>query len=186
MPFVEKITKEEKEQLFQWALEGVGYAEISNRLQNKISKQRVYQLCQKQQINSKEIQKAKKKKSHEERMFSLYGSKWNEDGWKKSEKLSAAKEKFRVKKKTATYTGWDFDIDFCDVDFPDVCPVLGIPLDYFAEQKSDNSISFDRVNSSKGYVKGNVVVMSWRANRIKNDGTADEHIKIAEFMKQHK
>jgi hypothetical protein len=63
--------------------------------------------------------------------------------------------------------------------------LLGIELDYFAERTQENSPSFDRVDSSKGYVKGNVIVCSWRANRIKNDGTAEEHRKIYEFLSKY-
>lgn len=32
-------------------------------------------------------------------------------------------------------------------------------------------------------VKGNVVVMSYEANRLKNDGTAEEHETIAKWMR---
>jgi hypothetical protein len=34
-----------------------------------------------------------------------------------------------------------------------------------------------------GYIKGNVAVISNRANRIKNDGNADEHERIANYIK---
>jgi hypothetical protein len=33
-------------------------------------------------------------------------------------------------------------------------------------------------------VKGNVEVMSWRANRIKNNGTPEEHRKIANYLEK--
>jgi hypothetical protein len=40
----------------------------------------------------------------------------------------------------------------------------------------------DRIIPEEGYVAGNVNVVSYRANRIKNDGTAEEHLKIADWM----
>jgi len=57
-------------------------------------------------------------------------------------------------------------------------------LDWFTDKVKENSPSLDRIDSKKGYVPGNVMIMSWRANRIKNDGTAAEHKKIAEFLEK--
>ena len=91
-------------------------------------------------------------------------------------------DKFRAKKYNAISAGIEWDIDFGDLEFPVTCPVLGIEIDYWADTRQENSVSFDRIDSTKGYVKGNVLIMSWRANRIKNDGTAEEHKKIYEFM----
>lgn len=71
---------------------------------------------------------------------------------------------------------------------PDVCPVLGIPLNYAGTghmgfSRQENSPSIDRIDSSKGYEKDNMVIISWRANRIKNNGTAEEHKKIWEYYR---
>ena len=55
---------------------------------------------------------------------------------------------------------------------PDVCPVLGIPLDQDPKgkgERSDNSPSLDKFIPSLGYVKGNIHIISWRANHLKND-----------------
>ena len=89
---------------------------------------------------------------------------------------------FRRKKQNARKTKWEWSIELSDLDFPKFCPVLGIELDWFAEARAENSPSIDRIDSTLGYVRGNVAVMSWRANRIKNDGTAEEHQKIATFL----
>lgn len=68
-----------------------------------------------------------------------------------------------------------------------MCPVLGIRLNYdryVAEKKSGplpDSPSFDRVDPTKGYVKGNVIVVSLQANRIKSNATIDELCKVASF-----
>lgn len=71
-----------------------------------------------------------------------------------------------------------------DIDWPLDCPILGIRLDYNAKSVQENSPSFDRLDPSLGYVPGNVHIISWRANRIKNDGTAKEHAAIAAYMKK--
>ncbi len=65
---------------------------------------------------------------------------------------------------------------------PTHCPVLGIELNYLTQSTDGSGPSLDRVDSLKGYTKDNTVIMSRRANTIKNDGSADEHRKIAAFM----
>lgn len=49
----------------------------------------------------------------------------------------------------------------------------------------NNSPSLDRINNKKGYVKGNVAVISMRANHVKADGTTAELTAIANFMQKH-
>jgi hypothetical protein len=46
----------------------------------------------------------------------------------------------------------------------------------------DTSPSLDKINPELGYVPGNVAIISYRANRIKNNGTAEEHRLIADWM----
>lgn len=79
-----------------------------------------------------------------------------------------------------------FDLSYEDIEIPTHCPVLGIPL-LFVPSKlrvpSDNSPSLDRLDPSKGYVKGNVCVMSYRANMLKNNATAAELERIARWMR---
>ena len=74
-------------------------------------------------------------------------------------------------------------VTLADLSVPERCPVLGIELAFSNEGISENTPSIDRIDPTKGYEKGNVVVVSWRANRIKNNGTPDEHRKIYEFYK---
>lgn len=90
--------------------------------------------------------------------------------------------KFSAKKYNAQQQGWTWDLSFGDIEWPTHCPILGIELNYFSEVRAEDSPSFDQIVPAKGYIKGNVIIMSWRANRIKNDGSAQEHRKIAEFL----
>ncbi len=64
---------------------------------------------------------------------------------------------------------------------PRNCPVLGIEIDYNKSIRVENGPSIDRINNNKGYISGNCLVVSWRANRLKNDGTAEEHLKIYQY-----
>lgn len=93
---------------------------------------------------------------------------------------------FISKRRNAKSTKWGWKLEITDVHFPTHCPILGMKLDYSGNLRKENSPSFDRINPKKGYVKGNVLICSWRANRIKNDGTAAEHEKIANFLRLQK
>jgi hypothetical protein len=90
----------------------------------------------------------------------------------------------RVRAKSA---GLAFDLDVHSLVWPEKCPVFGTPLVYSNMRKSKDprSPSLDRVDSSKGYTKGNVRVISWYANRLKQNGTAAEHEAIAKYMRDN-
>jgi len=77
--------------------------------------------------------------------------------------------------------GVPFELTIQDISIPETCPVLGIPL-FTGSVLTDNSPTLDRIVPARGYVPGNVAVMSCRANRIKNDGTAEEHRRIAAWL----
>ena len=70
-----------------------------------------------------------------------------------------------------------------DLVFPEFCPVLGIPIFLTAGQFTDNSPSIDRIDPLRGYVPGNVSIISFRANSIKSYGSAEEHERIAAYMR---
>lgn len=72
------------------------------------------------------------------------------------------------------------------MSFPITCPILGIPLKFNRGTTEDNSYSFDRIDSTKGYVIDNLIIVSWKANRLKNNATTEELEKISEFYKNIK
>jgi hypothetical protein len=72
---------------------------------------------------------------------------------------------------SARAKGIIFSLTIDDVSMPDFCPVLGIPLEFREKGKRDNSPSVDRIVPSKGYVPGNVAVISFLANRLKSNCT---------------
>jgi hypothetical protein len=68
---------------------------------------------------------------------------------------------------------------------PTECPLLGTPIRYEwrgVGGPRDDSPSIDRIDPRLGYVPGNVWIICNRANRIKGDGTAREHLLIALAM----
>lgn len=69
----------------------------------------------------------------------------------------------------ARKAGLPFNLTEEDLDVPLLCPVLGIPLYRTRGERADNTPTVDRVINRLGYVKGNVCIISWRANRLKYD-----------------
>lgn len=89
----------------------------------------------------------------------------------KSRMLESARH--RAKKR-----GIEFSITTDDIVIPERCPLLGIPLLRHTGYRSDSNPSLDRIDNSKGYVPGNVQVISLRANRLKSDATLAELIQL--------
>lgn len=73
--------------------------------------------------------------------------------------------------------GCEFNLQKSDIIIPTHCPYLGIELSYNKKDgKQDNYFSIDRIDSSKGYVKGNVQIISKLSNTMKNNATIDQLI----------
>src|ERR1700674_204691 len=86
-------------------------------------------------------------------------------------------------RKRAKENSLPFNISLEDIVIPERCPILGIVLMVGRGRTSMYSPTLDRVVQELGYTKRNVRVISWRANRIKNDATIEELLKIVEYMK---
>ena len=82
----------------------------------------------------------------------------------------------------AKKNGLPFTITREDVIIPDVCPVFGIKLERGSVKNRESSPSLDKLIPELGYVRGNIAVISWLANNIKNRGTAEQHRRIADWM----
>lgn len=93
-----------------------------------------------------------------------------------------SRRKFQGSKSSAKQRGLEFDISLEDIKIPDVCPVFLTPLNISARIKGRNLPSLDRVDSSKGYVKHNVAVISWRANACKSDMTIADVRRLLAYM----
>lgn len=77
-------------------------------------------------------------------------------------------------RRRAREKGLPFEISREDIIIPERCPVLGVTLRQSTSSDRSCAPSLDRIDSSKGYVPGNVQVISYRANAIKHDATLDE------------
>lgn len=77
-----------------------------------------------------------------------------------------------------------FDITVEDITIPVTCPVLGIQLQIGEKVVCNNSPSLDRIKPELGYVKGNIQVLSYRANTLKSNATIEELEKVLEHLKK--
>lgn len=69
-----------------------------------------------------------------------------------------------------------------DLVIPEVCPVLGIRLE-FGKSHCWHLPSLDRFDNDRGYTKDNVRIISYRANKLKNDATVEEFEAVLNYMK---
>jgi uncharacterized protein (DUF3084 family) len=83
-------------------------------------------------------------------------------------------------KSRAKKHGIPFTIALGDVVIPEVCTVLGIPIERV--RNSWYAPSIDQIAPRGGYTPDNIIVMSRRANVLKNNATLDELKKLVEWM----
>jgi hypothetical protein len=79
--------------------------------------------------------------------------------------------------------GIPFNLTIADIVIPATCPVLNVPIGW--EMPRDFKPSVDRVDPAGGYVRGNIRVISWLANRKKQDSTLSELVDLAVYVAAH-
>lgn len=97
-------------------------------------------------------------------------------------KLLLRKARGRAKEK-----GLEYNLTESDLNIPEYCPVLGwikLERNTGGKKASPCSPSIDRMDNNKGYISGNVKVISYRANALKNDATVDEMERVLEYMRR--
>jgi len=101
----------------------------------------------------------------------------------RSKLLYAARNRARMK-------GFECNLTIDDIVVPEYCPVLGIKLEATVGKgrrnlnELDHSPSLDRIDNGKGYVKGNVMVISFRANNIKKDANLQELKALVRYLEE--
>lgn len=178
-----KIEIEDLPKVLSSLEEGKSYAEIGKEW--GVTRERIRQLAKAAGLQGKGliVRRNKQVAAYEDKMKQKYGSLWKGGSLQKSDFMLTCREKLISKRNAARQAGEVFTITMDDIEWVSHCPILGIELNYFPDGiRQENSVSFCRADVEKGYVPGNVFVCSWRATRIKNDGSAEEHQKIADFM----
>lgn len=95
---------------------------------------------------------------------------WRENNW--------ADRLYFGAKQRAKERGLPFDIEKSDVVIPERCPIFDVPF----ERKTEYAATLDRFDPTLGYVKGNVWVISRKANVMKNDATKEQLMRFAQWV----
>jgi hypothetical protein len=80
---------------------------------------------------------------------------------------------------------FDIDIEFLESIKTETCPILGMKLSWGSlgdAYVKNNSPSLDKIIPEYGYIKGNVCIISYLANKIKQDVGYDTLYKIADWL----
>jgi hypothetical protein len=89
----------------------------------------------------------------------------------------------RMAKKRAKALDREFTITVNDIELVETCPVFEWKLEMNTGKLNRNSYSLDRIDNEKGYIPGNVRVISWYANNLKSNLTVDEVERLYKYMK---
>jgi hypothetical protein len=109
----------------------------------------------------------------------------NRKSWFKNYKQQNwGKVRLREIKIRARALGLEFNLTEDDLILPTVCPVFGTPLVIGEGKQNNNSPSVDRIDNTKGYVKGNVVIVSLRANSLKREASLSELKTLVAFYEK--
>jgi hypothetical protein len=83
-------------------------------------------------------------------------------------------------KRNARSGKYEFNLTPEDIEVPEYCPFLKTKLSFNKKDcREPFYYSIDRIDSSKGYIKGNVQIISKLANTMKNNSTSDELLVFA-------
>jgi hypothetical protein len=86
-------------------------------------------------------------------------------------------------KSRARKSGRPFTIQIDDIVIPAHCPVFGVKMEQSTSRSYPWAPSLDRIDSSRGYEPGNIRVICYRANHLKNNATLEEIEAIARYMR---
>ena len=107
--------------------------------------------------------------------------KCNSERVKSSDPIMKMLQRAKTRSKNRNH---EFNLEFSDIIVPEYCPILNIKLEYNSGRAGGekNSPSLDRKDNTKGYVKGNVIVISQLANCMKSSSSPEELKQFAKWI----
>ena len=107
------------------------------------------------------------------------------DGMRRRRKKFPHLTLLALAKQRAKRDGLPFNLSGEDIVIPRRCPVLGITLKHGKNKKVlEESPTLDRIRPIRGYVKGNVIVISSLANRIKSTANWRQILTVGVWLKR--
>ena len=107
-----------------------------------------------------------KKKAHSEECKSRYWDNIPKTIWENA-------------KDRATRNNIEFTIIIEDIIVPKLCPLLNVPFKPGTKENKWYTWSLDRIDTTKGYTKDNIQVITYLANTMKNKASKKELISFA-------
>jgi len=95
--------------------------------------------------------------------------------------INASKQRSKIKNREHDISVQDIK-DMYPIDGR--CPIFGMILEFNEAGFRDNSPSIDRIDSSKGYTRDNIQIISWKANRIKGSASLEDLEALVAYLKQ--
>ena len=132
-----------------------------NKEKRKVSDRKYYE-SNKERIIKKQKEYYKNNPEH----FKLYQ--------KDLRKRRPSKHLYEHARRRAREKGIEFKISEKDIVVPSFCPLLEIPIFNGTNTMCDNSPSVDRIDLNLGYIPENIMVISYKANRMKSNSTFEE------------
>ena len=121
-----------------------------------------------------------KNKEHIKEYHKNYSKKnYSTEKRRKSYIENVESELFHHAKNRAKQKNMEFNIKKEDIIIPEKCVVFGTPINF---ENKNNVPTLDRIDSNKGYIKENIQVISFKANRLKNNATIEELKSIIKYM----
>lgn len=125
------------------------------------------------------------------RLYWLKTLKANPERQKKYRSNVRAKDPIRwllwSAKRSASKRGLEFSIIHSDLSLPLCCPCCSenFSFDNLSSRATRRSPSIDRINNDVGYVAGNVAIICYQCNSLKNNGTAQDFRNIIRYITSH-
>lgn len=123
------------------------------------------------------------KRKEDEKMKRFCSARCRDHHYRKHTHKGWAVSKVASLRQSAKKRGIAFDLtveDLLEVGQPAVCKYLGIELDYAADSVKPESASVNRIDPRLGYVKGNIEIISNKANSMLLDATPEELMTFVE------
>ena len=86
-------------------------------------------------------------------------------------------------RRSAKRRGLEYDLQHGDIVIPETCPYSKIKLSFNKkDSKEPFYYSIDRIDSSKGYVKGNVQIISFLSNTMKSGASTNQLLTFSKSV----
>jgi hypothetical protein len=102
--------------------------------------------------------------------------------YRKTKVENSEKYLWKYAKARANKKGLDFNIEIEDIIIPEYCPYLGYKLELGYGSDTKKSPSLDRIDPTKGYIKGNIQVVCRLFNSMKWDSNQEELIHFCKSV----